>query len=119
MLTDHQWEITALIAEGLTNQAIADRLGVPRLLVSQDIAAIMWQLGLASRHEIAAWAIERGLPPALPSSGGRVVATADAEVFAMPWRSTASRCTTRHSSSRAMAPQVVSGLRSVGAVSRS
>lgn len=78
MLTHHQWEITALIVEGLTNQAIADRLGVTRLLVSQDVATIMGQLGLAGRHEIAVWAIGRELHAARSSSGVRVTARADA-----------------------------------------
>jgi len=57
VLTGRQWEIVALIAQGMTNQAIADRLGVERLTVSQHVATILWQLGLQGRHEIAAWAM--------------------------------------------------------------
>jgi DNA-binding NarL/FixJ family response regulator len=54
-LTKRQREIMALVAEGLTNQAIADRLGLERLTVSEHVATIIWQLGLQGRHEIAAW----------------------------------------------------------------
>jgi DNA-binding NarL/FixJ family response regulator len=56
-LTERQREIVALIAEGLTNQAIADRLELERLTVSHHVATILWQLGVMGRHEIAAWAI--------------------------------------------------------------
>jgi DNA-binding NarL/FixJ family response regulator len=59
-LTDLEREIVALIAEGLTNQAIADRLGLARLTVSQHVATILWWLGLRSHHEIAAWVNEQG-----------------------------------------------------------
>ena len=73
-LTDRQREIVVLIAEGLTNQAIADRLGLTRMMVSQHIATILWQLGLASRYEITVWAIEQELPAApFASDGQRVV----------------------------------------------
>ena len=59
-LTDLEREIVALIAEGLTNQAIADRLGLARLTVSQHVATVLWRLGLRSHHEIAAWVNEQG-----------------------------------------------------------
>jgi DNA-binding NarL/FixJ family response regulator len=58
-LTERQRDIVALIAEGLTNQAIADRLGLERLTVSHHVATILWRLGVTGRHEIAAWAIEQ------------------------------------------------------------
>ncbi|HZO26406.1 MAG TPA: LuxR C-terminal-related transcriptional regulator [Chloroflexota bacterium] len=69
VLTDLQREIVALIAEGATNQAIADRLGLTRVVVNQHIATILWQLGLARRYEIALWAIEQESPTA-PSAAG-------------------------------------------------
>ena len=37
-LTEREREIVALVADGLTNQAIADRLGLARLAVSQHVA---------------------------------------------------------------------------------
>jgi len=73
-LSADEREIVVLIAEGLTNQAIADRLGLTRMMVSQHIAAILWRLGLASRYEVTIWAIEQGLPAApLASDGQRIV----------------------------------------------
>jgi len=58
-LTELQQEIIALVAEGLPNQAIADRLGLTRIAVSEHIAAILWQMGLPSRSAIAVWTIEQ------------------------------------------------------------
>ena len=59
-LTERQQEIVALVVEGLTNQAIADKLGLTRATVSQHVATILWRLGLTSRHEVAIWAIGQG-----------------------------------------------------------
>lgn len=56
-LTAVEREVAGLIADGLTNQAIAKRLGLARLTVSQHVATVLWRLGLRARHEIAAWAI--------------------------------------------------------------
>jgi DNA-binding NarL/FixJ family response regulator len=59
-LTEREREIVALIADGLTNQAIADRLGLARLTVSQHVATILWRLGLRSHQQLAAWAMTQG-----------------------------------------------------------
>ena len=59
MLTTRQDEIVSLIAAGLTNQEIANRLGITPTTVSEHIANILWRLGLTCRREIAAWAIEQ------------------------------------------------------------
>ncbi len=56
-LTAVEREVAGLIADGLSNQAIARRLGLARATVSQHVATILWRLGLRARHEIAAWAI--------------------------------------------------------------
>jgi DNA-binding NarL/FixJ family response regulator len=77
-LTDRQREIVVLIAEGLTNQAIADRLGLTRMMVSQHIATILWQVGLASRYEIAVWAIGQELPAAPFAYDGQRMVGSDA-----------------------------------------
>ena len=58
-LTTIQWRIATLVAAGLTNQAVADRLGLERATVSQHVATILWRLGLASRSEIALWALKQ------------------------------------------------------------
>jgi DNA-binding CsgD family transcriptional regulator len=64
-LTGVEREVAGLIADGLTNQKIADRLGLARVTVSEHVATILWRLGLRSRHEIAAWAIAQARPAAL------------------------------------------------------
>ena len=56
-LTAVEREVATLVADGPTNQAIADRLGLARLTVSQHVATLLWRLDLRARHEIAAWAI--------------------------------------------------------------
>lgn len=56
-LTAIEQEVAGLIADGLSNQAIAKRLGLGRMTVSQHVATILWRLGLRARHEIAVWAI--------------------------------------------------------------
>jgi DNA-binding NarL/FixJ family response regulator len=58
-----QRRIIAMVAEGFTNQAIADRLGLERATVSQHVAAILWRLGLTSRSKIALWALEQERGP--------------------------------------------------------
>lgn len=58
-LSGREREIAALIADGLTNQAIADRLGLARLEVSQYIATILWRLELTRRYEVAAWVMSQ------------------------------------------------------------
>ena len=59
-LTAVQRQIAILVTEGLTNQAIANRLGLTRSMVSQHVATILWRLGLTTRSEIALWALKQG-----------------------------------------------------------
>ena len=54
-MTAPERQVAALIGEGLTNQGIADRLGLARVVVSQHVASILWRLDLKDRREIAAW----------------------------------------------------------------
>ena len=58
-LTAIQREIVGMLAEGLTNQAIASRLGVARETVSEQIAMILWRLGLTTHAEITLWALKQ------------------------------------------------------------
>jgi DNA-binding CsgD family transcriptional regulator len=60
-LTARQREIAALIAEGLTNEEIAERLVVVTGTVANHIASMLGRLGLRNRTQIATWAVERGL----------------------------------------------------------
>jgi DNA-binding NarL/FixJ family response regulator len=52
-LTDRQLEVLALLAEGLTNAEIADRLVVSVRTVDHHVAAILAKLGVGSRREAA------------------------------------------------------------------
>lgn len=60
-LTAREGEIAALIAQGKSNQAIADTLIVTRRTVETHIGNIMFKLGCTSRTQIAVWAVEKGL----------------------------------------------------------
>jgi len=60
-LTRRQQELAACLAEGLTNEQIADRLMITEGTVANHIAQIMRRLVLTSRTQIAVWAVERGL----------------------------------------------------------
>jgi DNA-binding CsgD family transcriptional regulator/tetratricopeptide (TPR) repeat protein len=52
-LTGRQAEVLDLLAEGLTNGDIADRLVLSVRTVDHHVAAILQKLGVASRHEAA------------------------------------------------------------------
>jgi two-component system, OmpR family, sensor kinase len=60
-LTRRQQELAACVAEGLTNEQIAERLVISDGTVANHIAQIMRRLGFTSRTQIAVWAVERGL----------------------------------------------------------
>jgi len=60
-LTPRQREVAACIAEGLTNEEIADRLVLVNGTVANHVQAILTRLGLRNRTQLAAWAVERGL----------------------------------------------------------
>ena len=69
-LTAIQREIVGMLAEGLTNQAIASRLGVARETVSEQIAMILWRLGLTTHAEITLGRAQAGMRDARSLSGG-------------------------------------------------
>jgi DNA-binding CsgD family transcriptional regulator len=60
-LTEREREVAALIAQGKSNQAIADGLVVTKRTVETHISNILFKLGCASRTQIAVWAVETGL----------------------------------------------------------
>ena len=54
-LTDREFEIAQLIADGLTNKQIAAQLVLAPKTISAHVAHILAKLGAARRAEIAAW----------------------------------------------------------------
>ncbi len=54
-LTRRESEVAALIAEGLSNRAIAERLSVSERTVEHHVAATFGKLGLRSRAQLAAF----------------------------------------------------------------
>ena len=60
-LTRRQQELAACVAEGLTNEQIADRLVITEGTVANHIAQTLRRLVFTSRTQIAVWAVERGL----------------------------------------------------------
>jgi len=60
-ITRRQQEIAILLAEGLSNAAIAERLVISEGTVANHIEHILRRLELQSRTQVAVWAVERGL----------------------------------------------------------
>ncbi|GAA4346310.1 helix-turn-helix transcriptional regulator [Angustibacter luteus] len=58
-LSEREFEVAALVAEGLTNRQIAERLFLSPRTVSAHVEHILSKLGAARRAEIAAWASRR------------------------------------------------------------
>ena len=59
-LTPRQQEVAALIARGLTNSQIAERLVVSPHTVERHVENILDKLRVSSRTEIAVWLVELG-----------------------------------------------------------
>jgi non-specific serine/threonine protein kinase len=66
-LTPREREVAALIAHGFTSREIAERLVISERTADSDAEHIRDKLGLRSRRQIAAWAIEHGLVTPSPS----------------------------------------------------
>jgi two-component system response regulator NreC len=60
-LTEREQEVLKLIADGLTNQEIADRLTISVKTVERHRSNIMSKLNLHSRTELVKYAIRKGL----------------------------------------------------------
>ena len=60
LLTQREAEVLALIARGLTNRAIAERLVISAKTVEHHVSQILGKLGLRSRAEAAAFAASGG-----------------------------------------------------------
>jgi len=60
-LTDREQEVLKLIADGSTNQEIADKLTISVKTVERHRANIMGKLNLHSRTELVKYAIRKGM----------------------------------------------------------
>jgi DNA-binding CsgD family transcriptional regulator/tetratricopeptide (TPR) repeat protein len=69
-LTAREFEVARLVAEGLTNVEIADRLAIAPKTASSHLEHILAKLGVSRRAEIAAWAAAVVRPePRAPAVG--------------------------------------------------
>jgi non-specific serine/threonine protein kinase len=59
LLTSREQEIAALLAQGLSNKAIAKSLVIAQRTAETHVANIMVKLGLTSRSQVAAWVAEQ------------------------------------------------------------
>jgi predicted ATPase/DNA-binding CsgD family transcriptional regulator len=64
LLTEREREVAALIARGLSNHQIADRLVISERTAANHVHSILGKLEFHSRAQVAAWAVEIGLKPA-------------------------------------------------------
>jgi DNA-binding NarL/FixJ family response regulator len=60
-LTTREREVATLIARGLSNRALAETLVLSERTIAKHVENILSKLGVASRTQIATWAIEHGL----------------------------------------------------------
>jgi DNA-binding CsgD family transcriptional regulator len=78
-LTVREFEVSRLIADGLTNAQIAAELAVSPKTVSAHVEHILAKLNVARRTEIAAWATTvRGSAPAASRAPLSAAGTAEA-----------------------------------------
>ncbi|GAB2645441.1 LuxR family transcriptional regulator [Prescottella soli] len=62
-LTPREEEVAGLVAQGLTNKAIADQLVISQRTVQGHVEHVLAKLGFNSRTQIAAWVVEHGRKP--------------------------------------------------------
>jgi predicted ATPase/DNA-binding CsgD family transcriptional regulator len=60
-LTTREHDVTWLVAQGLTNNEISERLIVSIRTVEAHVTHVLTKLGLRSRAQLAIWALEHGL----------------------------------------------------------
>ena len=62
ILTPREWEVLALLREGLSNEGIAARLDITERTARYHVSEILGKLGVTSRDEAAAWQPEERRP---------------------------------------------------------
>lgn len=68
-LTRREREVVALVAEGLRNKEIAERLSISRATVRHHLSAIFLKLGVPDRLKLIVYAFRHGL--AEPAGAGQ------------------------------------------------
>ena len=63
LLSRREREVAAMVAGGMTNRQIADRLFIAERTAEGHVERIRNKLGVRSRTEVATWAIEHGIVP--------------------------------------------------------
>lgn len=61
-LTPREFEVAQLIAEGLSNRAIAERLVISARTVDGHVERILAKLEYSSRIQVATWAVAHAAP---------------------------------------------------------
>jgi DNA-binding CsgD family transcriptional regulator len=92
VLTPREWEVLALLREGLGDQAVADRLGISLDGAKYHVREILSKLSVSSRQEAAAWHPEErraarsmALPLVVRAAGVAVMAAAVAGLGVLAW----------------------------------
>jgi non-specific serine/threonine protein kinase len=62
-LTRREREVVAMVAAGLTNKEIAERLFISERTAEGHVERIRNKLGVRSRTEVATWAVSKGIGP--------------------------------------------------------
>jgi DNA-binding NarL/FixJ family response regulator len=76
-LSAREREVAALVADGLTNRQIAEKLYVSERTAETHVQNILVKLGFASRAQVASWAVRTGVArgegagATLPRAAGR------------------------------------------------
>jgi DNA-binding NarL/FixJ family response regulator len=60
-LTQREQEVAALVARGLSNRELAERLVITTRTAENHLSHILDKLELTSRTQVATWAVEHGL----------------------------------------------------------
>lgn len=83
-LTAREREVATLLAQGLSNREIAERLTISERTAERHVANIMLKLDFNARTQIAAWAVESGLLAAtqkLGFTGSYILRRQDLRIF--------------------------------------
>jgi two-component system, NarL family, response regulator LiaR len=64
-LTEREMEVLRLVAEGMSNHEIAERLVISEKTVKTHISSLLSKLGLEDRTRLAIYAIKKGLVQAI------------------------------------------------------